>query len=133
MGKYSKSKIHNQEIYITPQNQDNKLLKNKLPDLNEEEFLVNYRRLTTYEERVDALTKRGYTHINEELNESESYYYITQTINLKSDLETWYKRKPFNIIKKELLSNPNIISENPYTEFTVFNDNGKPHIFYKKN
>mgnify|MGYP003152454627 CR=1 FL=1 len=133
MGKYSKSKIHNQEIYITPQNQDNKLLKNKLPDLNEEEFLVNYRRLTTYEERVDALIKRGYTHITEELKELKNNFYITENINVKSEIEKWVKRKPFNVIKKELLSNPNIVSENPYTEFIVFDDNGNPHTFYKKN
>ena len=30
MGKYSKSKIHKQEIYITSKTEDNKLLKSKL-------------------------------------------------------------------------------------------------------
>ena len=37
------------------------------------------------------------------------------------------------LLKKNYLSNPNIVSENPYSEFTVFDDNGKPHTFYKKN
>ena len=48
-------------------------------------------------------------------------------------MERWVKRKPFSVIKKELLSNPNIVSENPYSEFIVFDDNGNPHTFYKKN
>ena len=133
MGKYSKSKIHKQEIYITTKTDDNKLLKSKLSNLSEEEFLVNYRRLTTYEERVDALTNRGYIHMDEELKDIEKNFYITENINIKSEMERWVKRKPFNVIKKELLSNPNIVSENPYSEFTVFDDNGKPHTFYKKN
>jgi hypothetical protein len=133
MGKYSKSKIHKQEIYITSKTEDNKLLKSKLPNLSEEEFLVNYRRLTTYEERVDALKNRGYIHLDVELKDIEKNFYITENINIKSEMERWVKRKPFNVIKKELLSNPNIVSENPYSEFTVFDDNGKPHTFYKKN
>tara|TARA_B100001094_G_C17874311_1_gene643649 strand:+ start:138 stop:539 length:402 start_codon:yes stop_codon:yes gene_type:complete len=133
MGKYSKSKIHKQEIYITSKTDDNKLLKSKLSNLSEEEFLVNYRRLITYEERVDALTNRGYIHMDEELKDIEKNFYITENINIKSEMERWVKRKPFNVIKKELLSNPNIVSENPYSEFTVFDDNGKPHTFYKKN
>ena len=133
MGKYSKSKIYNQEIYITSKKEDNELLKNKLSDLSEGDFLLNYRRLTTYEERVVALKKRGYTHNEEELKELKKNFYITENINVKSEMERWVKRKPFSIIKKELLSNPNIVSENPYSEFTVFDDNGKPHTFYKKN
>tara|TARA_B100000674_G_C37084668_1_gene577500 strand:+ start:55 stop:456 length:402 start_codon:yes stop_codon:yes gene_type:complete len=133
MGKYSKSKIHKQEIYITSKTEDNKLLKSKLSNLSEEEFLVNYRRLITYEERVDALKNRGYVHTVGELGDLEKNFYITENINIKSEMERWVKRKPFNVIKKELLSNPNIVSENPYTEFIIFDDNGKPHIFYKKN
>ena len=133
MGKYSRSKIHKQEIYITSKTDDNKLLKSKLSNLSEEEFLVNYRRLITYEERVDALTNRGYIHMDEELKDIEKNFYITENINIKSEMERWVKRKPFNVIKKELLSNPNIVSENPYSEFTVFDDNGNPHTFYKKN
>lgn len=133
MGKYSKSKIHKQELYITSKTEDDKLLKSKLSNLSEEEFLVNYRRLITYEERVDALTNRGYIHMDEELKDIEKNFYITENINIKSEMERWVKRKPFNVIKKELLSNPNIVSENPYSEFTVCDDNGKPHTFYKKN
>jgi len=133
MGKYSKSKIHKQEIYITSKTDDNKLLKSKLSNLSEEEFLVNYRRLITYEERVDALKNRGYVHMDEELKDIEKNFYITENINIKSEMERWVKRKPFNVIKKELLSNPNIVSENPYSEFIVFDDNGNPHTFYKKN
>ena len=133
MGKYSKSKIHKQEIYITSKTDDNKLLKSKLSNLSEEEFLVNYRRLITYEERVDALKNRGYVHMDEELKDIEKNFYITENINIKSEMERWVKRKPFNVIKKELLSNPNIVLENPYSEFIVFDDNGNPHTFYKKN
>ena len=133
MGKYSKSKIHKQEIYITSKTDDNKLLKSKLSNLSEEEFLVNYRRLTTYEERVDALKNRGYIHMDEELKDIEKNFYITENINIKSEMERWVKRKPFSVIKKELLSNPNIVSENPYSEFIVFDDDGNPHTFYKKN
>ncbi len=123
----------NREISV-PLNDEKTLenIKNKLSSLNEVDFLNNYRLLKTYKERSEALIKRGY-----EINESEmmnpNHFYSTITVNLKSEVETWYKRKPFNVIKRELLSNPNIVSENPYSEFTVFDDNGKPHTFYKKN
>ena len=123
----------NREISV-PLNNEKTLenIKNKLSSLNEVDFLNNYRLLKTYKERSEALIKRGY-----EINESEmmnpNHFYSTITVNLKSEVETWYKRKPFNVIKKELLSNPNIVLENPYSEFTVFDDNGKPHTFYKKN
>ncbi len=123
----------NREISV-PLNDEKTLenIKNKLSSLNEVDFLNNYRLLKTYKERSEALIKRGY-----EINESEmmnpNHFYSTITVNLKSEVETWYKRKPFNVIKRELLSNPHIVSENPYSEFTVFDDNGKPHTFYKKN
>ena len=123
----------NREISV-PLNNEKTLenIKNKLSSLNEVDFLNNYRLLKTYKERSEALIKRGY-----EINESEmmnpNHFYSTITVNLKSEVETWYKRKPFNVIKKELLSNPNIVSENPYSEFIVFDDNGNPHTFYKKN
>ena len=32
-----------------------------------------------------------------------NHFYSTITVNLKSEVEEWYKRKPFNVIKKELL------------------------------
>ena len=80
-----------------------------------------------------ALKKRGYTPNEEELKELKKNFYITENINIKSEMERWVKRKPFSVIKKELLSNPNIVSENPYSEFIVFDDNGNPHTFYKKN
>ena len=120
------------QFYIPPNNDSTiEKIKTNLDSLTESEFLNAYRLLKTYDERFEALTKRGY-----ELHESEmmnpDYFYSTITVNLKSEIETWYKRKPFNIIKKELLSNPNIVSENPYSEFIVFDDNGKPHILFIK-
>ena len=123
----------NREISV-PLNNEKTLenIKNKLSSLNEVDFLNNYRLLKTYKERSESLIKRGY-----EVNDTEminpNHFYSTITVNLKSEVETWYKRKPFSVIKRELLSNPNIVLENPYSEFTVFDDNGKPHTFYKKN
>lgn len=106
--------------------------KTNINKLNENEFLNGFRLLRTYEERSEALLSRGYTILENELTESESYYYTTITVNLKSEIETWVKRKPFNTIKKELLSKSNIVLENPYTEFTVNDDKGNPQTFYKK-
>lgn len=120
--------------FFIPPNNDSTIekVKSNLGSLTEGEFLNAYRLLKTYKERSEALEKRGYV-----LNESEminsEHFYSTITVNLKSEVETWYKRKPFSVIKKELLSNPNIVLENPYSEFTVFDDNGNPHTFYKKN
>ena len=121
------------QIYVSHNNDSTiEKIKSNLDSLTEGEFLNAYRLLKTYKERSEALEKRGYV-----LNESEminsEHFYSTITVNLKSEVETWYKRKPFNVIKKELLSNPNIVLENPYSEFTVFDDNGNPHTFYKKN
>jgi len=121
------------QIFI-PHNNETTIekIKSSLFSLSEGDFLNSYRLLKTYKERSEALEKRGYV-----LNESEminsEHFYSTITVNLKSEVETWYKRKPFSVIKKELLSNPNIVSENPYSEFIVFDDNGNPHTFYKKN
>lgn len=121
------------QIFI-PHNNDSTIekIKTNIDSLTEGEFLNAYRLLKTYKERSEALIKRGY-----EVNDTEminpNHFYSTITVNLKSEVETWYKRKPFNVIKKELLSNPNIVLENPYSEFTVFDDNGNPHTFYKKN
>lgn len=106
--------------------------KNNLDKLNETEFLNGFRLLKTYQERSEVLTNRGYELLKSEMV-NPNHYYSTITVNLKSEIETWCKRKPFSVIKRELLSNPNVVSENPYSEFTVFDDNGKPHIFYKKN
>jgi hypothetical protein len=120
--------------FFIPTNNDSTIekVKSNLGSLTEGDFLNAYRLLKTYKERSEALEKRGYV-----LNESEminsEHFYSTITVNLKSEVETWYKRKPFSVIKKELLSHPNIVSENPYTEFTIFDDNGNPHTFYKKN
>jgi len=123
----------NREISV-PLNNEKTLenIKNKLSSLNEVDFLNNYRLLKTYKERSEALIKRGYEISNTEMM-NPNHFYSTITVNLKSEIEEWYKRKPFTVIKKELLSNPNIVSENPYSEFIVFDDNGNPHTFYKKN
>jgi len=121
------------QIFI-PHNNDSTIekIKTNIDSLTEGEFLNAYRLLKTYKERSEALIKRGY-----EVNDTEminpNHFYSTITVNLKSEVETWYKRKPFNVIKKELLSNPNIVLENPYSEFIVFDDDGNPHTFYKKN
>jgi hypothetical protein len=120
--------------FFIPPNNDSTIekVKSNLDSLTEGEFLNAYRLLKTYKERSEALIKRGYE-INDVEMMNPNHFYSTITVNLKSEVETWYKRKPFNIIKKELLSNPNIVLENPYSEFTVFDDNGNPHSFYKKN
>lgn len=120
------------QIYVTHNNDSTiEKIKSNLDSLTEGEFLNAYRVLKTYKERSEALLKRGY-----EISDTEminpNHFYSTITVNLKSEIETWYKRKPFNLIKKELLANPNIVSENPYSEFIVFDDNGNPHTFYKK-
>jgi len=121
------------QFYIPPNNDSTiEKIKTNLDSLTEGEFLNTYRLLKTYKERSEALLKRGYEISAEEMI-NPSHFYSTITVNLKSEIEEWYKRKPFSVIKKELLSNPKIVSENPYSEFTVFDDNGKPHIFYKKN
>jgi len=121
------------QIYVSHSNDSTiEKIKSNLYSLTEGEFLNAYRLLKTYKERSDALIKRGYE-INDDELINPNHFYSTITVNLKSEVETWYKRKPFNVIKKELLSNPNIVLENPYSEFIVFDDNGKPHTFYKKN
>ena len=108
-------------------------IKSNVHILTELEFLSGYRLLKTYGERSEILKEKGYTLLENKLNESESYYYITQTINLKSELETWVKRKSFVEIKKQLLKSPDIHLTNPYEKFIVNDDNGNPHTFYKKN
>ena len=121
------------QIYVTHNNDSTiEKIKTNLDSLTEGEFLNTYRLLKTYKERSVALIKRGYE-INEDEIINPNHFYSTITVNLKSEIETWYKRKPFNLIKKELLANPNIVLENPYSEFIVFDDNGNPHTFYKKN
>ena len=120
--------------FFIPPNNDSTIdkIKTNLDSLTEGEFLNGYRLLRTYKERYDALIKRGYEISDTEMM-NPNHFYSTITVNLKSEIETWYKRKPFTVIKKELLSNPNIVLENPYSEFIVFDDNGNPHTFYKKN
>ena len=95
------------------------------------DFINNIKLIRTYDERKELLSKRGFEVIEDVVDRKELYYLVV-TVNLLGKVEEWYKRKPFNIIKKELLSNPNIVSENPYSEFIVFDDNGNPHTFYKK-
>ena len=109
-------------------------------DLSEEQFLVAYRNLVTYDERKEQLLKRGYKLVdgewvkNKKLSKEDKlqFYYTTTTINKLSNIETWVKRKPFTLIQKQLLSDPNISLNNPYIEFTVIDDKGNPQIFYRK-
>ena len=109
-------------------------------DLSEEQFLVAYRNLVTYDERKEQLLKRGYKLVdgewvkNKKLSKEDKlqFYYTTTTINKLSKIETWVKKKPFTLIQKQLLSDPNISLNNPYIEFTVIDDKGNPQIFYRK-
>ena len=109
-------------------------------DLSEEQFLDAYRNLVTYDERKEQLLKRGYKLVdgewvkNKKLSKEDKlqFYYTTTTINKLSKIETWVKRKPFTLIQKQLLSDPNISLNNPYIEFTVMDDKGNPQIFYRK-
>ncbi len=107
-------------------------IKNNIINMNDVEFINNVKLIRTYDERKELLIKRGFEVIDGVVERKE-FYYLVVTVNLLGKVEEWYKRKPFSVIKKELLSNPNIVSENPYSEFTIFDDNGKPHTFYKKN
>lgn len=127
------TKITTKEIYgyVDPNIVINQIKEN-IHKMNEVDFITNIRMIKTYEERKNLLINRDYKLLNEEIKD-KNFYYCVQNVNLLGKVELWYKRKPFNLIKKELLSKPNIVSEKPYSEFTVFDDNGKPHIFYKKN
>ena len=107
-------------------------IKNNIINMNDVEFINNVKLIRTYDERKELLIKRGFGVIKGVVERKE-FYYLVVTVNLLGKVEEWYKRKPFSVIKKELLSNPNIVSENPYSEFTIFDDNGKPHTFFKKN
>ncbi len=108
--------------------------------ISEEQFLLAYRNLVTYDERKNHLLKRNYKLVDKEWVKNKksspedklNFYYLTTTINKLSKIETWVKRKPFNLIKKYLLSDPNISPHNPYREFTINDDKGNSHKFYIK-
>ena len=127
------TKVTTKEIYgyVDPNIALEKIRKD-ITDMTDIDFINNIKLIRTYDERKELLTKRGFEVIEDVVGRKELYYLVV-TVNLLGKVEEWYKRKPFTVIKKELLSNPNIVSENPYSEFTVFDDNGKPHTFYKKN
>jgi len=111
-------------------------------EMTEEAFLNSFRLLKTYEERKEQLEKRGYGLVSDEWEKEQGddilngdptmFYYNTFTINKVGKVEKWIKRKPFGKIKNQLLSLSSIKEKNPYTQFTVLDDDGNPHIFYKK-
>lgn len=107
-------------------------IKNNIINMCDIDFINNIKLIKTYEERKKLLTEKGFE-VVEDIVEKKEFYYVVVTVNLLGEVEEWYKRKPFSVIKKELLSNPNIVAENPYSEFIVFDDNGKPHTFYRKS
>lgn len=107
-------------------------IKNNIINMCDIDFINNIKLIKTYEERKKLLTEKGFAVI-EDILEKKEFYYVVVTVNLLGKVEEWYKRKPFSVIKKELLSNPNIVAENPYSEFIVFDDNGKPYTFYRKS
>lgn len=107
-------------------------IKNNIINMCDIDFINNIKLIKTYEERKKLLTEKGFE-VVEDIVEKKEFYYVVVTVNLLGKVEEWYKRKPFSVIKKELLSNPNIVAENPYSEFIVFDDNGKPHTFYRKS
>ena len=51
-------------------------IKSNVHILTELEFLSGYRLLKTYGERSEILKEKGYSLLENKLNESESYYYI---------------------------------------------------------
>lgn len=111
-------------------------------EMTEEAFLNSFRLLKTYEERKDQLEKRGYSLVSDDWENEQGddiltgdpimFYYNTFTINKVGKIEKWVKRKPYKKIKNQLLSLSSIKEKNPYTQFTVFDDDGNSHLFYKK-
>lgn len=111
-------------------------------EMTEEAFLNSFRLLKTYEERKEQLEKRGYGLVSDEWEKEQGddilngdpimFYYNTFTINKVGKVEKWIKRKSFGKIKNQLLSLSSIKEKNPYIQFTVLDDDGNPHIFYKK-
>ena len=111
-------------------------------EMSEETFLNAFRLLKTYEERKEVLVKRKYILVDDswekECGEDETngdcinFYYRTFTINKVGGIEKWVKRKPFNVISHEILNKNSITLYNPYKKFTIEDENGKIHTFYKK-
>ena len=126
------TKVTTKQMYDVDPNIALDKIKKEINNMSDIDFINNIKLIRTYDERKELLTKRGFEVIEDVMKRKE-FYYLVVTVNLLGEVEEWYKRKPFNIIKKELLSNPNIVSENPYNEFIVFDDSGNPHTFYKKN
>lgn len=140
----NKRKVINNEVnkvyYGTFSN--SKLKESFNNEMTEESFLNSFRLLKTYEERKEQLEKRGYNLVGNEWEKEQGdnilngdpimFYYNTFTINKVGKIEKWVKRKPFGKIKNQLLSLPSIKEKNPYTQFSVLDDDGYPHLFYKK-
>ena len=108
--------------------------------MDESTFLKSFRLLKTYEERKEQLIKREYVQVDEKWEEEHgtditsgdpvNFYYNTFTINAIGEIEYWVKRKPFNVIKKQLLKLSHIKDYNPVTPFTIKDDEGNDHSFF---
>lgn len=111
-------------------------------EMDEQTFLNAFRLLKTYEERKEVLLNKDYVLVHNEwekecgIDETKgdcvNFYYRTFTINKVGVVEEWVKRKPFNIISHEILNKKEITKQNPYREFSILDDNGKPNTFFKK-
>ena len=112
-------------------------------EMDEETFLNAFRFLKTYEERKEVLVNKNYNLVDDgwekECGEDETkgdcinFYYRTFTINKVGVIEKWVKRKPFKVISHEILNKTNITLYNPYKKFTIKDDDGKSHTFYKRS
>ena len=112
-------------------------------EMDEQTFLNAFRLLKTYEERKEVLLNKDYVlvdnvwekecGIDETKGDCVNFYYRTFTINKVGVIEEWVKRKPFKVISHEILNKTNITLYNPYKKFTIKDDYGKSHTFYKKN
>ncbi len=135
------------EVYGVYHQPGDNIIKETLDDnnVNETDFINLCRSLKSYNDRKYYFEKRGYKVVNDTwLNDHGesfdfdhtdpiSFYYSTITVNIKNEIETWVKRKPFNTIKKQLLKSKNICTHNPYNKFVILdNDMKTEHVFYKK-
>ena len=111
-------------------------------DMDEEIFLNSFRLLKTYEERKSVLELKKYKLVEDDWEvkcgnditkgDSVNFYFQTFTINKVGKIEKWVKRKSFDMIKREVLKNKNIVQHDPYVKFIVYDDKGSPQTFYKK-
>ena len=122
--------------------EENNLKESFNKEMDETTFLNAFRLLKTYEERKHQLENRKYTLVSDDWEmecgknitsgDAVQFYHKTFTINKVGEIEKWVKRKPFNLIKHDLLKSSKIKQKNPYTSFTVKDDKGNDQTFFKK-